>query len=54
MIYIIKFLNNKYKKKLPVPIPVELLSVILGTSISYAINLGTKYNVKIIGELKTG
>jgi hypothetical protein len=54
MIYLIKFINQKFKKKLPLPIPVELLSVILGTSLSYAINLETKYKVDIIGELKTG
>ncbi|EDV24935.1 uncharacterized protein TRIADDRAFT_24909 [Trichoplax adhaerens] len=52
---VMKKLNEKYKNKLPFPIPAELLVVIAGTLASYLGKLGDKpHNIKIIGNIPTG
>uniref|UniRef100_F6VIT0 SLC26A5/6-like anion exchanger n=1 Tax=Ciona intestinalis TaxID=7719 RepID=F6VIT0_CIOIN len=52
----VKEVNERFKKKLPlgIPVPGEIIVVILGTGISYAVNLEDRYNVKIIGEIPSG
>jgi len=40
--------------KLPVPVPIELLTVIAGTLVSVFCTLNVNYNVAIVGEVPTG
>ncbi|XP_067345783.1 prestin isoform X2 [Channa argus] len=53
-LYGIKLLNERYKKKLPVPIPGEIIVVIVSTSISYAMTLSENYKVDVVGKIPTG
>lgn len=57
MIYVVKeYINNnpKIKPKLKMPVPIELIAVVLGTVIAYFINIESKYGVKIVGDIPTG
>ncbi|XP_034732809.1 solute carrier family 26 member 6-like [Etheostoma cragini] len=49
-----KELNTYLSKKLPVPIPVEMISIIIATVISWQVNLQEKYGVDVVGEIPSG
>ncbi|XP_058498531.1 solute carrier family 26 member 6 [Solea solea] len=49
-----KELNAFLSKKLPVPIPVELLAIIIATVISWQVNLEGKYGVDVVGDIPSG
>ncbi|TMS02821.1 Prestin [Larimichthys crocea] len=53
-LYGIKDLNERFKKKLPIPIPGEIIVVIVSTSISYGMSLSDDYKVDVVGEIPTG
>uniref|UniRef100_H2ZFJ5 STAS domain-containing protein n=1 Tax=Ciona savignyi TaxID=51511 RepID=H2ZFJ5_CIOSA len=52
----VKAINEKFKKKFPfgIPIPAEIIVVILGTGISYAADLTGNFGVQVIGEIPSG
>ncbi|KAM6977810.1 solute carrier family 26 member 6 [Aplochiton taeniatus] len=50
----VKELNACYSKKLPMPIPIELLVLIAGTLISYYADLSGQYGVDVVGEIPSG
>ncbi|XP_070695721.1 solute carrier family 26 member 6 isoform X1 [Pempheris klunzingeri] len=49
-----KELNTYLSKKLPVPIPVELLGVVIATVVSWQVNLKGKYGVDVVGLIPSG
>ncbi|XP_060788721.1 solute carrier family 26 member 6-like [Neoarius graeffei] len=49
-----KELNIFLARKIPVPIPVELLAVILATVVSCNFNFEDKYNVDVVGLIPSG
>ncbi|KAM4749658.1 prestin [Rhinophrynus dorsalis] len=49
-----KEINDRFKKKLPVPIPMEIIVVIISTGISAGLNLEVSYDVHIVGKIPTG
>lgn len=53
-LYVIKVLNERFKKKLPVPIPGEIIVVIVSTGISYGLSLSKEYKVDVVGTIPTG
>lgn len=53
-LYGIKVLNERFKKKLPVPIPGEIMVVIVSTGVSFGLSLSVKHGVDIVGEIPTG
>ncbi|KAM9772024.1 prestin isoform X1 [Syngnathus typhle] len=53
-LYVIKDLNERFKKKLPIPIPGEIIIVIISTGVSYGMALAGNYNVDVVGEIPTG
>ncbi|XP_056132589.1 prestin [Lampris incognitus] len=53
-LYSVKDLNERFKKKLPVPIPGEIIVVIMSTSISFSLNLSENYDVDVVGKIPTG
>lgn len=53
-LYGIKVLNERFKKKLPVPIPGEIMVVIVSTGVSFGLSLSAKHGVDIVGEIPTG
>ncbi|XP_041952605.1 solute carrier family 26 member 6 [Alosa sapidissima] len=54
VLIIVKELNSYYSKKLPLPIPIELIVIIGATVISYYGNLNEIYNVHVVGEIPSG
>ena len=54
LIFVKEFINVKYRKKLLVPIPAELIVVIVGTFIAYMADLNKKYHMKIVGVIPLG
>ncbi|KAM9350322.1 solute carrier family 26 member 6 [Symphorus nematophorus] len=49
-----KELNAYLSKKLPIPIPVELLGVVIATVVSWQGNLNEKYGVEVVGLIPSG
>ncbi|XP_027587725.1 chloride anion exchanger [Pipra filicauda] len=54
IVFVVKEMNDRYKEKLPTPIPIELLVTIVAGLISYFVNLEEKFNVAVIGKLPEG
>lgn len=53
-LYVVKDLNERFKKKLPIPVPGEIIVVIVSTSISYGLSLADDYRVDVVGKIPTG
>ncbi|NXF14773.1 S26A6 protein, partial [Rhodinocichla rosea] len=53
-ILIVKELNHKFAAKLPMPIPIELITIIVSTGISYGVNLKGKYGISVVGNIPSG
>uniref|UniRef100_A0A8C6SWY7 Solute carrier family 26 member 5 n=1 Tax=Neogobius melanostomus TaxID=47308 RepID=A0A8C6SWY7_9GOBI len=53
-LYVIKDLNERFKKRLPIPIPGEIIVVIVSTGVSYGMALSNDYHVDVVGEIPTG
>ncbi|XP_071393114.1 prestin-like [Centroberyx affinis] len=53
-LYGVKDLNERFKKKLPVPIPGEIIVVIVSTGVSYGLRLSDNYRVDVVGKIPTG
>uniref|UniRef100_H3D3A0 Solute carrier family 26 member 6 n=1 Tax=Tetraodon nigroviridis TaxID=99883 RepID=H3D3A0_TETNG len=49
-----KELNACLSKKIPVPIPVELLAIIIATVISWQVNLNEQFGVDVVGKIPSG
>lgn len=56
MVFLIaaKELNSFLSPKLPVPIPVELITIVTGTLISKYAHLKSNYTVSVVGEIPSG
>ncbi|XP_062437798.1 prestin isoform X2 [Rhea pennata] len=54
MLLIGKEINLRFKKKLPVPIPMEIIVVIIGTAVSAGMNLTDSYGVDVVGDIPQG
>ncbi|KAM6248174.1 solute carrier family 26 member 6 isoform 1-T2 [Spheniscus humboldti] len=53
-IFIVKELNHKFAAKLPMPIPIELVTIIISTGISYGVNLNAKFGISVVGNIPSG
>ncbi|OCT83375.1 hypothetical protein XELAEV_18025916mg [Xenopus laevis] len=53
-LFAVKEVNQRLRGKLPMPIPIELIVLVISTGISYGINLHEKYGVDIVGDIPTG
>ncbi|XP_051509226.1 solute carrier family 26 member 6 isoform X2 [Myxocyprinus asiaticus] len=51
---IAKELSALAARKIPVPIPVELITIIIATVVSWQFDLKTKYNVEVVGQIPSG
>ncbi|XP_073325629.1 solute carrier family 26 member 6 isoform X1 [Pagrus major] len=49
-----KELNSYLSKKIPIPIPVELLGVVIATVVSWQVDLKNKYKVDVVGLIPSG
>ncbi|KAM3871740.1 solute carrier family 26 member 6 [Diretmus argenteus] len=54
VLIVVKELNACYSKKLPLPIPIELIVIIMATIISYYTKLNSNYNIDVVGEIPNG
>ncbi|TWW56761.1 Solute carrier family 26 member 6 [Takifugu flavidus] len=54
VLIVVKELNACYRKKLPLPIPIELIVVIAATIITHFCNLTNIYSISVIGEIPSG
>ncbi|XP_072539189.1 solute carrier family 26 member 6, like 1 [Salminus brasiliensis] len=54
VLIIAKELNNRFRKKLPVPVPVELIVIVVGTLISFYTHLNETYEISVVGEIPNG
>ncbi|XP_020634026.3 solute carrier family 26 member 10 [Pogona vitticeps] len=50
----IKEINNRYRSRMWVPIPGEIIMVLLATGICFASSLNANYKVQIVGHLPAG
>ncbi|XP_056224096.1 prestin isoform X2 [Seriola aureovittata] len=53
-LYGVKDINERFKKKLPIPIPGEIIVVIVSTGVSYGLSLSEDYSVDVVGKIPTG
>ncbi|XP_036433646.1 prestin [Colossoma macropomum] len=53
-LYGVKDINERFKKKLPIPIPGEIIVVIVSTGVSYGMSLSENYQVDIVGHIPAG
>ncbi|KFO65789.1 Chloride anion exchanger, partial [Corvus brachyrhynchos] len=54
IVFVVKEMNDRYKEKLPTPIPIELLVTVLAALVSHFVNFEEKFNVAVVGKLEEG
>ncbi|XP_074553841.1 chloride anion exchanger-like [Halichoeres trimaculatus] len=54
VVFIVKELNDRYKSKLPVPIPIEVIMTVIVCGISYAFNFSERFGVDVVGHIPKG
>ncbi|NXK47790.1 S26A9 protein, partial [Chauna torquata] len=54
LLIVVKELNLKYMKKIRMPIPMEIIIVIVATAISGSFNMPEKYNMPVVGKISMG
>ncbi|NXT08117.1 S26A9 protein, partial [Prunella fulvescens] len=54
LLIVVKELNLKYMKKIRMPIPMEIIIVIVATAVSGSFNMPDKYGMPIVGKLSMG
>uniref|UniRef100_A0A8C5G361 SLC26A/SulP transporter domain-containing protein n=1 Tax=Gouania willdenowi TaxID=441366 RepID=A0A8C5G361_GOUWI len=53
-LYGTKHINERFKNKLLIPIPGEIIVVIVSTGISYGLSLSDHYQVDVVGKIPSG
>ncbi|XP_008149602.2 chloride anion exchanger [Eptesicus fuscus] len=54
ILFVVKEINQRYKAKLPVPIPIELIMTVIATGVSYGFDFQGRFNVTVIGQMPNG
>ncbi|XP_034528837.1 chloride anion exchanger-like isoform X1 [Notolabrus celidotus] len=54
VVFIVKELNDRYKSKLPVPIPIEVIMTVIVCGVSYAFNFKDRFGVDVVGHIPKG
>ncbi|XP_059505759.1 solute carrier family 26 member 6 isoform X1 [Stegostoma tigrinum] len=52
--FAVKVINDRFKSKLPIPIPIELIEVIIATVIASNVDLVGKYGIQVVGHIPKG
>ncbi|XP_065141685.1 solute carrier family 26 member 10 [Paramisgurnus dabryanus] len=50
----VKEVNSRFRERLRTPIPVEIITVIIATGVTYASSLDSRYNIQIVGHIPAG
>lgn len=53
-LYAVKDANERFKKKLPIPVPGEIIVVIVSTGVSFGMSLSRDYKVDVVGTIPSG
>ncbi|XP_017296571.2 chloride anion exchanger isoform X2 [Kryptolebias marmoratus] len=54
VVFAVKELNDRFKSKLPVPIPIEVIMTVIACGISYAFDFKTRYGIEVVGYIPKG
>eukprot|EP00070_Physeter_catodon_P028214 XP_028335108.1 solute carrier family 26 member 6 isoform X4 [Physeter catodon] len=54
VLVLVKLLNDKLRRQLPMPLPGELLTLIGATGISYGVGLQHRFGVDVVGRIPAG
>uniref|UniRef100_H2SP04 STAS domain-containing protein n=1 Tax=Takifugu rubripes TaxID=31033 RepID=H2SP04_TAKRU len=54
VVFIVKELNDRFKSKLPVPIPIEVIMTVIACGVSYAFDFRVKYGIDVVGYIPQG
>ncbi|KAM8758581.1 solute carrier family 26 member 6 isoform 2-T2 [Rhynchonycteris naso] len=54
VLVVVKMLNDKLRRHLPMPLPGELLTLIGATGISYGVGLKQRFGVDVVGNIPVG
>uniref|UniRef100_A0A8C0D197 Solute carrier family 26 member 6 n=1 Tax=Balaenoptera musculus TaxID=9771 RepID=A0A8C0D197_BALMU len=54
VLVLVKLLNDKLRRQLPMPLPGELLTLIGATGISYGVGLQHRFGVDVVGKIPAG
>ncbi|KAM3915716.1 solute carrier family 26 member 6-like [Leptodactylus fuscus] len=54
VLILMKFLNEKFASKLLIPVPIELIMLIVSTGISYGVGLHNKFGIENVGHIPVG
>ncbi|CAF1544697.1 unnamed protein product, partial [Adineta steineri] len=54
ILFFSKYFNERYKSKIRIVLPCELILVIIGTVLSHFVRLDSKYDISVVGEIKRG
>lgn len=54
LIFIKLYINVRFAKKLPVPLPADLIVLVLGTLIAYLADLNKRFDLKILKDVQGG
>uniref|UniRef100_A0A8C4ZHE0 Solute carrier family 26 member 3 n=1 Tax=Gadus morhua TaxID=8049 RepID=A0A8C4ZHE0_GADMO len=54
MVFVYKEVNDTYKDKLPVPIPIEVIMTVIACGVSYGLDFEKRYQITVVGEMKRG
>ncbi|XP_017296573.1 solute carrier family 26 member 3 [Kryptolebias marmoratus] len=54
VVFIVKELSDRYKAKLPVPIPIEAITTVIACGVSYGFNFEERFDVDVVGKMVSG
>ncbi|XP_063282294.1 solute carrier family 26 member 6-like isoform X2 [Pelobates fuscus] len=54
VLFTVKILNEKYHSKIRFVVPIELITLIVATGISYGVNLNEKFGMEVVGDIPVG
>ena len=55
LVYLVKYqVNERFRHKMFMPIPIELITVIIGIIVSYIVDFNGRWNVSIINDIPMG
>ncbi|CAL8323660.1 unnamed protein product [Lota lota] len=54
MVFVVKEINDIYKAKLPVPIPIEVIMTIVACGVSYGLDFVPRFGITVVGPMASG
>uniref|UniRef100_A0AAR2KRW2 STAS domain-containing protein n=1 Tax=Pygocentrus nattereri TaxID=42514 RepID=A0AAR2KRW2_PYGNA len=54
VVFVVKELNDRFRSKLPVPIPIEVIMTVIACGVSYAFNFKENHGVDVVGKIPDG